>query len=75
MAFHLRPIQTQRSQPFISQHPDKTSFSVRHCENLGWFAPVIIKAKILLQTAWESKVDWDEEVPEPVIEEQSFWRS
>ena len=24
---------------------------------LGWFAPVIIKAKILLQAVWESKVD------------------
>lgn len=42
---------------------------------LGWFAPVIIKAKILLQSVWESKVDWDEEVPEPIIEEWSLWRS
>ena len=29
---------------------------------LGWFAPVIIKAKILLQKVWESGVDWDEDV-------------
>ena len=39
---------------------------------LGWFAPVIIKAKILLQTFWEAKVDWDEEVPGPIIEEWSL---
>ena len=31
---------------------------------LGWFAPAIIKVKILLQRLWESKVDWDEPVPE-----------
>ena len=42
---------------------------------LGWFAPVIIKAKILLQSVWESKVDWDDKVPEPIIEEWSLWRS
>ena len=42
---------------------------------LGWFAPVIIKAKILLQSVWESKVDWDEEVPEHIFEEWSRWRS
>ena len=42
---------------------------------LGWFAPVIVKAKILLQTVWEAKVDWDEEVLGPIIEEWSLWRS
>ncbi len=33
---------------------------------LGWFAPVIIKAKIMLQKTWESRVDWDELVPEEI---------
>ena len=42
---------------------------------LGWFAPVIIKAKILLQKVWESGVDWDEDVPESVAEEWSLWSS
>ena len=42
---------------------------------LGWFAPVIIKAKILLQRVWESKVDWDDPVPDPIVEEWSLWRS
>ena len=42
---------------------------------LGCFAPVIIKAKILLQSVLESKVDWDEEIPEHIFEEWSRWRS
>lgn len=29
---------------------------------LGWFSPVTIKMKILLQRLWESKVDWDDPV-------------
>ena len=33
---------------------------------LGWFSPVIIKMKILLQRLWESKVDWDDPVPEDI---------
>ena len=30
---------------------------------LGWFAPAIVKVKILLQKVWEAKVDWDDRVP------------
>ena len=30
---------------------------------LGWFAPAIIKAKMLFQQILEPKVDWDEKYP------------
>ena len=30
---------------------------------LGWFAPVIITMKVLLQRLWESGTNWDEEAP------------
>ena len=42
---------------------------------LGWFAPVIIKLKILLQRLWESKVGWDDPVPQAIEDEWSMWRS
>ncbi len=60
------------------------SFSIGHRKDvrhtgmvvvLGRFAPIIIKAKILLQSVWELKVDWDEEVPESIIKEWSLWHS
>ena len=42
---------------------------------LGWFSPVIIKMKILLQRIWESKVDWDEPVPDNIHEIWLQWRN
>ena len=42
---------------------------------LGWYAPTRIKVKILLQRVWESKIDWDDPVPQPIAEEWLLWRS
>ena len=42
---------------------------------LGWFAPTIIKVKILLQRLWEQRVDWDDPVPEATYDEWFKWRS
>ena len=66
----------------ISQSP--SSESVTKCDLisdvaktydvLGWFAPVIIKAKILFQRLWELKVDWDDPIPPSVKEVWLQWR-
>lgn len=42
---------------------------------LGWFSPVIIKAKILLQRVWEARIDWDDLIPQPILGEWLQWRS
>ena len=42
---------------------------------LGWFAPSMIKMKIMLQTLWESKVGWDDPVADEVRESWEKWRS
>ena len=42
---------------------------------LGWFAPSIIKAKILLQRLWEQKLNWDDPVPQPTLDAWLQWRS
>ena len=36
---------------------------------LGWFAPVTLYLKILLQRLWQSGVDWDELIPADLIVE------
>lgn len=42
---------------------------------LGWFSPTIVKVKILLQRIWETKIDWDDPVPQPILDEWLRWRS
>ena len=41
---------------------------------LGFFSPVIVKMKILLQRLWETKLDWDDPVPEDLLLVWSQWR-
>ncbi len=41
---------------------------------LGWFAPTLIQAKILLQRLWERKVDWDQVVPDEIKDAWLQWR-
>jgi Pao retrotransposon peptidase/Protein of unknown function (DUF1759)/Family of unknown function (DUF5641)/Putative peptidase (DUF1758)/Integrase zinc binding domain len=31
---------------------------------VGWLAPVTFKAKMFLQSLWEQKLDWDEQIPD-----------
>lgn len=41
---------------------------------LGWFAPCIIKVKILLQRLWEANVGWDDPAPDTIRESWEKWR-
>ena len=41
---------------------------------LGWFSPIVITVKILLQRLWELKVDWDDPVPAPIQHVWSQWK-
>ena len=42
---------------------------------LGWFSPSIIKAKILLQRLWESKIGWDDMLPPVIHQTWQQWTS
>lgn len=42
---------------------------------IGWFAPVIVKVKILLQSLWEAETGWDEPVPPIIQETWERWRA
>ncbi|XP_077280500.1 uncharacterized protein LOC143907531 [Temnothorax americanus] len=39
------------------------SETARFFDPLGWLAPVVIRAKILIQSAWLQKLDWDDLLP------------
>ncbi|XP_026476058.1 uncharacterized protein LOC113381323 [Ctenocephalides felis] len=36
---------------------------------MGLIAPVVVKAKMIMQKIWKQKTDWDEEVPATIKEE------
>ena len=40
---------------------------------LGWYSPTVVKAKILLQLLWSEKIDWDDPVPNSLLEEWFQW--
>ena len=46
---------------------------VRVCDILGWFSPVVIKLKLLLQRPWEAKIGWDNPVPPKVQRSWEHW--
>lgn len=42
---------------------------------LGWVAPSVIVAKILIQKLWMSRIDWDDEVPSWIVNEWTTYRA
>ena len=57
--------------------PKRTIVSniARTYDVFGWFAPVIVKLKILLQQLRESKIIWDDPVPNAIEIVWFKWRS
>ena len=41
---------------------------------LGWFSPMIVTAKILLQHLWEERLQWDDPVPDSILAVWSRWK-
>lgn len=41
---------------------------------LGWIAPVVIRAKIIIQKVWKAQLGWDDELPEELLEEWLRYR-
>ncbi|XP_046971162.1 uncharacterized protein LOC124538197 [Vanessa cardui] len=42
---------------------------------MGWIAPVIVKAKIYIQKLWRANLEWDDSIPEELLEEWLCFRS
>ena len=52
-----------------------TSDIARILDVLGWFSPAIIQLKIMLQRLWETKIDWDDPVPNDIEDTWRSWRA
>ncbi len=51
-----------------------TSDIAKMFDVLGWFAPIIVKEKILLQRLWEEGLGWDGSVPPTLEQTWLEWR-
>jgi hypothetical protein len=58
----LYSVETKTSMSHITKR-SISSVIARIYDPLGLLAPVIVRAKILLQRVWALKVDWDESLP------------
>ena len=41
---------------------------------MGWLAPIVIIAKILLQSLWLLKIPWDDALPVDIVDQWSAWQ-
>ncbi|XP_061716635.1 uncharacterized protein LOC133524567 [Cydia pomonella] len=51
-----------------------TSDIAKLYDPLGWIAPSIVKAKMFIQKLWLAGIDWDQELPSPLLEEWLCYR-
>jgi hypothetical protein len=71
--FRLNPINSSLSRDITKR--TLVSDVAKLFDVMGWFAPVIIKAKILLQRLWETKISWDDPIPLSIQEIWARWKS
>lgn len=58
--------------PVGSAQPTKRQFlsdAARLYDPLGWLAPSVILVKIMFQRCWELKLDWDDRLPPPLVDD------
>ncbi|XP_063543228.1 uncharacterized protein LOC134751714 [Cydia strobilella] len=51
-----------------------TSDIAKLYDPLGWIAPSIVRAKIFIQRLWLAGIEWDQELPSPLLEEWLNYR-
>ena len=40
----------------------------------GWFSPVTVSLKILLQKVWQARISWDDIIPDELLPAWSIWK-
>ena len=66
--------QVQLPGQFVSTKRGIVSDTARSFDILGWLAPFILRMKLLFQTMWKNKIDWDTPLGEEFAELHVQWR-
>lgn len=52
-----------------------TSNVAKIFDPMGWFAPAVLPARIMVQQAWKLHLGWDEALPDPFLQNWKAWAS
>ena len=66
--------QVQLPKHYVSTKRGVISDTARSFDILGWLAPFILRMKILFQTIWKEKIDWDTPLGVEFAEQHIQWR-
>jgi len=64
----LTPKQLSPHNTTFTTKRDVLQTSSQIYDHLGWITPVTIRAKILLQEIWQTKLIWDEPLPKEITD-------
>ena len=67
-------VQVQLPKDYCSTKRGIVSDTARSYDVLGWVAPVIVKMKILYQSLWKKKLEWDQIPDDETVRLHSEWR-
>ena len=42
-------------------------------DSMGWFAPAILPAKLLIKELWSHQLKWDDNIPESILKDWTSW--
>ena len=62
--------------PLEAEHPTKRQIASQMAkvfDVLGWFAPVTVKSKHLIQQLWKRQIDWDKPIPGDLLDDWNKW--
>ncbi len=64
--------------PLKTDHPTKRQVSSHHSkvfDVLGWFSPINVQPRKIMQELWKRKIGWDEKIPDDLLQAWEKWSS
>ena len=67
-------VQVQLPSQFISTKRGIASDTAKSFDVLGWLSPFMLHMKILFQSMWKEKIDWDTPLKDDLTAQHVWWR-
>ena len=67
-------VQVQLPDQFISTKRGVASDTAKSFDVLGWLSPFMLHMKVLFQSMWKEKINWDTPLKEGLVAQHVWWR-